>query len=238
MFIILLMIWALFAGLGYYVAQQKGRPEIEGLLLGFLFGPLGCLIVAMLPALSSSSESRKFAPRPARPSPWDRYADDPVEDQVMDYLASAGSKPRDSIDLGAIAAAATRDDASARDSFRSEGIDLGLGRKPAPPKPPTPSKVAPAAGRSTVKCACGIHLIPDEIDGHRVATCPKCGRSYRFPAARTRASAAAPAAPAADPQPRDPRVLEQAVRDLDEQAVRDQRRKARREQARRELGHN
>lgn len=41
---------AVFSGLGAYVAYEKGRSPNEGLVLGFLFGPLGCLLVAMLPA--------------------------------------------------------------------------------------------------------------------------------------------------------------------------------------------
>jgi hypothetical protein len=40
MLIILLMVWAAFGALGYYIATQKRRPAAEGLLLGFLLGPL------------------------------------------------------------------------------------------------------------------------------------------------------------------------------------------------------
>ena len=38
-----------FGALGKYIASQSGRSEFEGLVLGVLFGPLGCLIEALLP---------------------------------------------------------------------------------------------------------------------------------------------------------------------------------------------
>ena len=46
---ILLIFWVMFAGLGWWVAAQKGRAPEEGLILGLLFGPIGCVIEAMLP---------------------------------------------------------------------------------------------------------------------------------------------------------------------------------------------
>ncbi len=39
----------LTALLGFYVAYQKGRSQMEGFIFGLLFGPLGLLIVACLP---------------------------------------------------------------------------------------------------------------------------------------------------------------------------------------------
>ena len=41
--------WLAFAGLGAWVATQKGRGPAEGLILGLLFGPYGTLIEALLP---------------------------------------------------------------------------------------------------------------------------------------------------------------------------------------------
>ena len=46
-----LLAWAGLVGLGAYVAAQEGRPRAEGAALGLLFGPLGCLVVALLPLL-------------------------------------------------------------------------------------------------------------------------------------------------------------------------------------------
>lgn len=40
---------AIFGTLGTWVAKQCGRADNEGLFLGMLLGPLGVLIVAMLP---------------------------------------------------------------------------------------------------------------------------------------------------------------------------------------------
>jgi hypothetical protein len=77
---------AAFAGLGYYVADQKGRSPAEGLLLGLLFGPLGCLIEALLPA-----QERDARPSPARSKRRSRYdfqeeVDDAEEARAADYL--------------------------------------------------------------------------------------------------------------------------------------------------------
>jgi hypothetical protein len=48
-FIILIVVGFVFAMLGAYVATAKHRSVAEGLFLGFLFGPLGVLIIACLP---------------------------------------------------------------------------------------------------------------------------------------------------------------------------------------------
>jgi hypothetical protein len=116
--IILLMVWAAFGGLGYYVAAQKGRPEAEGLLLGFLFGPLGVLLVALLPSKSTRRHGRagrrdRVAWMPDYCEDWDQRTDapksDPVEDEVLGFLNDGlGGRPREKIDMEAIARAAKR----------------------------------------------------------------------------------------------------------------------------------
>jgi hypothetical protein len=42
--------WSLFVLLAAYVAGHKGRDPLEGVLFGLLMGPLGLLIVALMPA--------------------------------------------------------------------------------------------------------------------------------------------------------------------------------------------
>ena len=39
-----------FGGIGWYVAEAKRRPVLEGIILGLLAGPFGWLVVAMLPS--------------------------------------------------------------------------------------------------------------------------------------------------------------------------------------------
>lgn len=56
-----LVLWAIFSGLGCWIATQKHRPPEEGLVLGLLFGPFGCLIEAVLPTLQPK------APNPSEP---------------------------------------------------------------------------------------------------------------------------------------------------------------------------
>lgn len=41
-----ILIWG---GFGAYVAVQKGRSETEGMVFGAILGPIGLLIIAMLP---------------------------------------------------------------------------------------------------------------------------------------------------------------------------------------------
>jgi hypothetical protein len=47
--IVLLIGWCSFVGFGWYIAIQKDRSPVEGILLGLLFGPLGCLVLALFP---------------------------------------------------------------------------------------------------------------------------------------------------------------------------------------------
>jgi hypothetical protein len=56
-----------FAFLGGWIACQKNRDPAEGAFLGFLFGPFGCLIEAVLPTLPAPAASRPAAA--ARVSP-------------------------------------------------------------------------------------------------------------------------------------------------------------------------
>jgi len=107
--------WCAFAGLGYYIAGQKGRSEAEGLILGFLFGPVGVLVEALLPPISSKPRSSRGRDRvawmPDYNDEWDsppKPNDDPVDDQVLEFLTGIGGKPSEQIDLDAIARAANK----------------------------------------------------------------------------------------------------------------------------------
>jgi hypothetical protein len=51
-FVLLITVAVIMAGFGGWVASQKNRPFPEGLILGFLFGPLGVLVEALMPNLS------------------------------------------------------------------------------------------------------------------------------------------------------------------------------------------
>jgi hypothetical protein len=46
----LVIAWCvIFGWVGSYVARQCGRKAVEGLVFGFALGPLGVIIVALLP---------------------------------------------------------------------------------------------------------------------------------------------------------------------------------------------
>jgi hypothetical protein len=47
------VLWIVSACLGAWIASQKGRSGVEGLILGFLFGPMGVIVEAVLPTKSS-----------------------------------------------------------------------------------------------------------------------------------------------------------------------------------------
>jgi hypothetical protein len=46
--VFIVAIWASFGGYGYWIASVKRRSPGEGLLLGILFGPVGCVVEALL----------------------------------------------------------------------------------------------------------------------------------------------------------------------------------------------
>lgn len=68
------VIATVFGFLGSFIADQKGRSSGEGFLLGFLFGPLGCLIEVLLPniapppAFRNAARSNVFVPE--MPEDW------------------------------------------------------------------------------------------------------------------------------------------------------------------------
>jgi hypothetical protein len=67
---VLILAWlagaALMAMLGAWVAVQKGREPVEGGTLGFLFGPFGVLIEALLPTTDDDDDGED---EPAEPVP-------------------------------------------------------------------------------------------------------------------------------------------------------------------------
>jgi hypothetical protein len=64
-----IVVWASYAGLGAWIASQKDREPIEGLLLGLLYGPIGALVEALLPQGPSRRESHPKASGPEEDLP-------------------------------------------------------------------------------------------------------------------------------------------------------------------------
>lgn len=64
-----------FAGLGVWVAQQKGRSLREGALLGLLYGPVGVIVLAVLPTGCGAT------PSPQTMSPGGAASDPPWLDE-------------------------------------------------------------------------------------------------------------------------------------------------------------
>lgn len=67
--LIALGVGIVFAGFGAYIANQRGRGEGEGMIFGFLLGPLGLLILLFLPpskpktAVDRPGEVYQYRPR-------------------------------------------------------------------------------------------------------------------------------------------------------------------------------
>lgn len=79
---------AVFGCLGGWVASQKGRRPVEGLSLGFLFGPFGVLIESLLPSVARKSHVRPSQRR--RSGRWDYAAPpkaDPAEEQAAAWIS-------------------------------------------------------------------------------------------------------------------------------------------------------
>lgn len=74
--------------LGAYVAAQKGREPVEGLVFGVLLGPLGVIVAGLMPTRDAQS------PPPHAPQP---------DEEVRDALPRAGlripEKPSEGVDL-------------------------------------------------------------------------------------------------------------------------------------------
>lgn len=54
-------VWCMFAGVGWYIAVQKGRPALEGALFGFFLGPIGFIIEACMPTIATPQSAIKQA---------------------------------------------------------------------------------------------------------------------------------------------------------------------------------
>jgi hypothetical protein len=93
MVVAFLAIWAgatlACAIIGRYVAEQKGRSGAEGLWLGFLLGPLGVLVAALMPTVEAPRPGRRPAPPVRRAAGgWQPpKEDDPAEDEAFGYLS-------------------------------------------------------------------------------------------------------------------------------------------------------
>jgi hypothetical protein len=73
----------IFGFLGRWIAGEKHREPSEGFLLGFLFGPLGVLIEALLP---TKEKPKPKAKRRLSRSGWQPPADDNFDQEAADWL--------------------------------------------------------------------------------------------------------------------------------------------------------
>ena len=75
----IIIVWCvvgfLFGLLGSYVSTEKGRSAGVGMTIGFFFGPLGCLILALLPTKTPIPASTPASSADRRPPSraWAQY---------------------------------------------------------------------------------------------------------------------------------------------------------------------
>src|SRR5262249_30419438 len=115
--LVLIPAWFSLVGLGAYAAAQKGRPRAEGATLGLLFGPLGCLIVALLP-----EPARDPGPSRADPPESTPWPEPPSEDDLgltTEFVHNPGSASRGCALLERIARGVTADP----DQVRREEVE-------------------------------------------------------------------------------------------------------------------
>jgi hypothetical protein len=87
--VVLAVVWIACAGLGYWVASEKGRNPVEGLILGLVFSVIGVFIEAMLPNV-------RRAPIPTwRAEPEDDGSDDDTE--VASFLGEIDEPRTDEV---------------------------------------------------------------------------------------------------------------------------------------------
>lgn len=73
---------AIDGGLGIHVAHEKGRPATEGFMFGVLLGPLGVIVVALLPTLSMPEPPLPPLPRLRQRLVGDNLDDDAVRQEL------------------------------------------------------------------------------------------------------------------------------------------------------------
>jgi len=86
-----------FAFAGAYIAQAKGRPAFEGVVFGFLLGPIGLLMTVLMPTIKPAAGagpspqpngSKALAAKPKedeRPRSMRRIGG-PGDDKAMDFV--------------------------------------------------------------------------------------------------------------------------------------------------------
>ena len=81
----------IMGGFGVWIANQKGRKELEGFILGFFFGPLGIIVEAVLP-LGVTVKTPDTTPEPSTFVPAPPSDDEPVD--VLAAMQRAGQVPK------------------------------------------------------------------------------------------------------------------------------------------------
>lgn len=122
-----------FGCLGAWISALKGRDWSEGFCLGFLFGPLGCLIAALMPAQSEPAQSGEVQ---ARLAAWNRAECERAERQRLEDEAHWAKQM-----ARADAARLQKESVFGTSLPEIKGIISGKNRGPHSPRPPVISSV-------------------------------------------------------------------------------------------------
>lgn len=88
--LIVLVVWIAMGGVGAYVAVQKQREPIEGLLFALLLGPIGILIEVLLP----EGKRRVVTERPTVFAETSDLADDAQAQAFLGSIEPKRPKPK------------------------------------------------------------------------------------------------------------------------------------------------
>lgn len=93
---VLVLVALAFGFFGAWIAGEKGRDRNSGMVVGFLFGPLGCLILALLPAKEAPKHrtvsrstvdwEERYEDGPSETRTWGQLQADKDEDNALRYL--------------------------------------------------------------------------------------------------------------------------------------------------------
>jgi hypothetical protein len=173
---------------GAYVAGEKGREPMEGGIIGFFFGPIGVLIVALLPSQADSGSRVERRPssnrrRSTRDTDYRAVVDREDELRAATFLSGLepqSTKPGDPTAIPDWLGQALEAESSER-GIRPAAAGGGLELKRAPA---LPADYQLHGDLVRWQCECGEPRYVKLALSGRITVCPNCKAETVVPSAR------------------------------------------------------